>query len=183
MRVRPSHLWKIAVPVLVLGALAALVVYWPEPAQKVAAEGEWTCSMHPQIRQPKPGSCPICGMDLVPVSQKAAEEERLKAAGVETEPVSYRELFKEVRTVGKLDYAESRVSYVTARISGRLDRLYADFTGITVRKGDHLADIYSPELYVAQGELHRALEAAEKSEGDRTFASATLEAARTKLRL
>lgn len=139
--------------------------------------------MHPQVRQDSPGPCPICGMDLIPVSQQTAEEQRLKEAGLETEVVVSRELVKEVRTVGKLDYAEPRISYVTARIAGRLDRLHADFTGIQVRAGDHLADIYSPELFVAQGELFRALEAVEKAQGDRTFAEATLVAARTKLRL
>src|SRR5262249_43108584 len=82
-----------------------------------------------------------------------------------------------------LDYNESRVAYLTARIAGRVDRVYADFTGIQVKQGDHLVDIYSPELFVAQGELLRSLENYEKTKGDRSFAEANLEAARTKLRL
>jgi Cu(I)/Ag(I) efflux system membrane fusion protein len=104
-------------------------------------------------------------------------------AGLEVEPVGYRELFKEVRTVGKLDYNEGRVAYIAARIAGRVDRIHVDFTGIQVKKGYHLVDIYSPELFLAQGELLRSLEAYEKATGDRSFAQVNLEAARTKLSL
>ena len=154
-----------------------------------AAGGDWTCSMHPQIRQSRPGKCPICGMDLVPVSQASAEKERLeKRAGVLTEPITRRELSKELRTVGRLDYNERQIAFITARVGGRVDRVHADFTGINVKKGDHLVDIYSPDLYVAQTELIRALEAeaANKKNGaafDLNFAQTTLESARVKLRL
>jgi Cu(I)/Ag(I) efflux system membrane fusion protein len=64
-----------------------------------------------------------------------------------------------------------------------VDRVYADFTGIQVKKGDHLVDIYTPDLFLAQGELLRSLEAYEKATGDRSFAHVNLEAARTKLNL
>jgi Cu(I)/Ag(I) efflux system membrane fusion protein len=80
------------------------------------------------------------------------------------------------------------VAYITARVAGRVDRLYADFNGIQVRAGEHLADVYSPELYTAQSELFLALDSSEKAQsGQRTlagdFARGNLEAARTKLRL
>jgi Cu(I)/Ag(I) efflux system membrane fusion protein len=64
-----------------------------------------------------------------------------------------------------------------------VDKVHADFTGIQVKQNDHLVDIYSPDLYVAQNELIRSLDALEKTTGDRTFAQANVEAARTKLRL
>ena len=99
-----NTLLKIGLPfLLVLGVVLAAIL-WPrtEPTEQTAKE--WTCSMHPQIRQNKPAKCPICGMDLVPVSQASKEKERLeKRAGILTEPVTHRELFKELRTVGKLD--------------------------------------------------------------------------------
>jgi Cu(I)/Ag(I) efflux system membrane fusion protein len=99
-------------------------------------------------------------MNLVPVEQLSAEQARLeRRGGLEAEPVAYRELFKEVRTVGKLDYNESRVAYIPARIAGRIDRLYADFTGIQVKKGDHLAEIYSPDLVVTVQNLLDARQA------------------------
>jgi len=140
--------------------------------------------MHPQVRLDKPGRCPICGMNLIPVSQLSSEQTRVRSqAGLEVEPIRHRELFKEIRTVGKLDYAESRIAMITARMAGRVDRVYADFTGIQVKKNDHLVAIYSPELYSAQAELFRALEAYEKSAADQRLFAATVESARTKLRL
>jgi Cu(I)/Ag(I) efflux system membrane fusion protein len=88
-------------------------------------------------------------MNLIPVEQLSAAQTPMKVqAGLQTEPVAYRELAKEVRTYGKLDYNERQVAYITARIAGRVDRVFADFTGIQVKKNDHLVDIYSPELVV-----------------------------------
>lgn len=168
-----------------LGALviAALVLLRGHAPPDSTNAGEWTCSMHPQVRRPGPGKCPLCGMDLVPVKQLRDEQTRLKErAGIETEPVAYRELFKELRTVGKVDYNERQVAFITARIAGRVDRVYADFTGIQVKKGDHLVDIYSPDLFVGQDELIRAAEEVGKGDAGR-FAKTSLDAARTKLSL
>lgn len=175
----------VAIPVLLAAGAILAVVYWPRgKTDEATQQGEWTCSMHPQVRLPGPGKCPICGMDLVPVERLASERERIEqTGGVESEPVGYRELSKEVRTVGKLDYNESRVAYITARVAGRVDRVHADFTGIQVKKDDHLVDIYSPDLYLTQSELIRAVEALDKATGDKSFAAANVEAARTKLRL
>lgn len=169
---KPS--WRLTVPLAVIAILIAAMALWPERSPQSTAEGEWTCSMHPQVRMDRPGQCPICGMDLIPVSQQLEQAETEKRAGIETEPVKYRELYKEVRTVGKLDYNESRVAYIAARITGRVDHIYADFTGIQVKKGDHLVDIYSPDLFVAQGEFLRALESS---------SNANMDSVRTKLRL
>ncbi len=176
-------LWRLGVPTLVVGILIAAITMWPERSTNATAEGEWTCSMHPNIRLDKPGQCPICGMNLIPVSQLSELSETEKRAGIETEPVAYRELFKEVRTVGKLDYNERRIAYIAARVAGRVDRIYADFTGMQVKEGDHLVDIYSPDLVTAQRELLLSLEANEKARGERSFAETNLESARTKLRL
>jgi Cu(I)/Ag(I) efflux system membrane fusion protein len=139
----------VAVTVVLLGTLAVVYLARPKGDARAGAGQEWTCSMHPQVRRPSPGECPICGMNLVPVEQLSAEQAQLeRRGGLEVEPVAYRELIKELRTVGKLDYNESRVAYIPARIAGRIDRLFADFTGIQVKKGDHLAEIYSPDLVV-----------------------------------
>lgn len=179
-------LWGLGVPLVLIAMLFAAVAMGPERSTNGTAQGEWTCSMHPQIRRSMPGQCPICGMDLVPVSQESTAVEN--QPGIETELVAYRELSKEIRTVGKIDYHEARVADITARIAGRVDRLYADFTGITVKKEDHLVDIYSPDLIVAQEELIRQAEALEQaktiaSPSRRAEESRMLEAARTKLRL
>ena len=65
---------------------------------------------------------------------------------------------------GKVAYDESRIKYITAWLPGRIDRLYVDYTGIPVRKGDHLAELYSPDLYTAQEELIQSLKAAREME-------------------
>ena len=189
MQERTKLMLKIGLGFLAIVGLISVIAYWPRNEPGNAQGGDWTCSMHPQIRKPSPGRCPICGMDLVPVAQLTKEQDALaKRAGILTEPVTYRQLFKEIRTVGKLDYNERQSAYIAARISGRVDRVYADFTGIQVKKNDHLVDIYSPDLFVAQGELIRAvdaLKAAKKDPGEfgGSFAESTLESVRTKLRL
>jgi len=94
----------------------------------------------------------------------------------------------EVRMVGKVEYDETRLAYISAWVPGRIDRLYVDFTGTSVRKGDHLVYLYSPELVSAQQELLQALQTAQKVEAGgnpeiRNTAQRTLEAVREKLRL
>jgi Cu(I)/Ag(I) efflux system membrane fusion protein len=130
----------------------------------------WTCSMHPQVQQPGPGKCPICAMDLVPVFENSNQvlgprevelsEGAIALANVQTAPVIRHLAAAEVRMVGKVDYDETRLSYITARVPGRLDRLYVDYTGIPVNKGDHLVWLYSPELLAAQEELFQAIQTA-----------------------
>lgn len=159
----------------------------------------WTCSMHPQIRLPEPGQCPICGMDLIPVTSESGDDElsprelklsstAAKLAGIQVAPVERRFVAKEIRIAGKVDYDESRVGYISAWLPGRIDRLYVDYTGIPVKKGDHLVEIYSPDLYTAQGELIQALKAVEELKNSdlstiRETAFLTVESSREKLRL
>ena len=170
-----------------------------QPAQEQARVQTWTCSMHPQIRQPNPGQCPLCGMDLIPVSsgedEQAAGPRQLKLsetarklAEIQVAPVERKFVTAEIRMVGKIDYDETRLGTITAWIPGRLDRLFVDYTGIPVRKGDHLVSLYSPELLSAQEELLQALKAAETIERSglarsRETARRTIESAREKLRL
>lgn len=177
------HLLAVVLPLATLvGIIVILAVWGPVRGSEQASEEIWTCSMHPQVRLPKPGSCPICGMKLIPVSQLGSEQARIKQqAGIETEQITYRKLFKEIRTVGKLDYNEALVAFITARIAGRVDRVYADFTGIRVKQNDHLVDIYSPDLYSAQAELLLSLDALQMATGDKRFATMNVESARTKL--
>jgi len=167
--------------------------------QQATAEGTiWTCSMHPQIRQPKPGKCPICFMDLIPIVVGSVSDEGLrrlevseearKLMEIETSTVQRKFVTVDVRMVGKIDFDETRVKNITARVAGRIDRLYVDFTGITVNKGDHLVELYSPELISAQAELLQSLKAAsgignESSDLVKKTASDTLQATREKLRL
>jgi Cu(I)/Ag(I) efflux system membrane fusion protein len=108
-------------------------------------------------------------------------------AKIQTTPVVRSFAEAEIRMVGKIQYDETRLAYITAWVPGRLDRLYADFTGVTVKKGDHMVYLYSPELLSTQEELLQAKEAVnnlrESSSLLRRTAQTTLEAAREKLRL
>jgi Cu(I)/Ag(I) efflux system membrane fusion protein len=125
----------------------------------------WTCVMHPTVKMQEPGSCPVCKMDLIPVYEGAGLEltEQQKALiPVRTESVGFRKVEREIRTVGVLDYNETRMAYASTRISGWIEDLHVDFTGIKVREGDELLSIYSPELVVAQEEYLTALKSVEE---------------------
>jgi Cu(I)/Ag(I) efflux system membrane fusion protein len=208
---KPSFVWKSLKVVLII--IAAFVLGYAArtvtgPAAPVAehehvaqTDGDqqqwWTCSMHPQIRQPKPGKCPICFMDLIPVASSGADvgerqisfsQAAVKLMEIATTPVERKFVTADVRMVGKIDYDEAQVKNITAWVPGRIDRLYVDFTGITVGKGDHMVELYSPELISAEAELLQALKAADNvktatSELVTRTTLATLEAAREKLRL
>lgn len=132
-----------------------------------SGETYWTCSMHPQIKLPKPGKCPICFMDLIPLEQtdkNLAEREVViseyakKLLRIETIPVERKAIDNQIRLVGKVDYDETRVSTISAWMPGRLDKLYVNYTGIVVEKGQHMASIYSPELLIAQDDLLNAIQ-------------------------
>jgi Cu(I)/Ag(I) efflux system membrane fusion protein len=169
-----------------------------EPARDEAVPEVWTCSMHPQIRQPKKGLCPICAMELILVKSDGGgsgnpRELKLspraaKLAEIRTAPVERGFAVREVRMIGKIAFDETRLGKITARVPGRLDRLFANYRGVPVRKGEHLASLYSPELLTAQTELLQAIETAGKLaesglESTRATALATVESARNKLRL
>ena len=151
----------------------------------------WTCVMHPTVKMPEPGSCPVCKMDLIPIYEGSGLEltEQQKALiPVRTEPVAFREVSREIRTVGVLDYNETRMAYASTRISGWIEDLHIDFTGINVREGDELLSIYSPELVTAQEEYLTALKSIEELQNTeytvlRKSVEQTVAAAKSKLEL
>ncbi|MCF6171335.1 MAG: efflux RND transporter periplasmic adaptor subunit [Bacteroidales bacterium] len=128
----------------------------------------WTCSMHPQIKQDKPGNCPICGMELIPLDDGGDDDEELslseikmskaamKIAEVQTVFIEKKVPYKEVYFPGKVKPDERNISELTARFGGRIEKLYVNFTGQKVRKGEKLTSIYSPDLVTAQKELFEA---------------------------
>ncbi|MFH1000813.1 MAG: efflux RND transporter periplasmic adaptor subunit [Bacteroidota bacterium] len=144
----------------------------------------WTCSMHPQIRMDQEGDCPICGMDLIPLSNSNAEiddqaiemsESAMKLAEVHTSVVSKGSALKDVVLYGKIQVDERLQQSQTAHVPGRIEQLLINVTGQQVQKGQLIAKIYSPELLTAQKELIEALSLKDKY-------PAMLEASREKLR-
>ncbi|MCO6437559.1 MAG: efflux RND transporter periplasmic adaptor subunit [Phycisphaerae bacterium] len=141
--------------------------------------------------------CPVCGMKRERIDTggngtgsfeiKLSDRAR-RLAEVETEPVRERLLFRRIRTVGRIAYDETRYKMVSAWVGGRIDRLFADFTGMHVTKGDHLVEIYSPELLSSQEEYLQALRATRPQAGasgtlTRRNGDQLLDAARRKLEL
>ncbi|WP_051261781.1 efflux RND transporter periplasmic adaptor subunit [Desulfovibrio inopinatus] len=172
-----------------------------EETSESAEKTIWTCSMHPQIQLPEPGKCPICFMDLIPLKKDSSRAsgvvnprrltlspEARKLARVEVAPVERRAVETTLRLFGKVEYDERRLSSVTSWIAGRIDALYVDYLGADIKKGQAMAKLYSPELYAAQAELVYAISASKDLAGSgsrlvRETASATINAAREKLRL
>ena len=133
-----------------------------------AKEQIWTCSMHPQIQQNGPGKCPLCGMDLIPLDNSMDNQETLpdevpmsasamKLAEIQTYIVKKESPEKEIRLLGKVKADERLVYSQAVHFPGRIEKLFINFTGEKVVKGQKLATIYSPELVTAQKELFEVL--------------------------
>ncbi len=133
--------------------------------QESSGNTVYTCSMHPQIRQNEPGICPICEMDLTPLSDQINTEDpailqmtpaAVKLAQIETIIVGSESLSsadKIIRLEGTVQVDERQVSSQTAHVGGRIDKINIGFTGSYVRKGQVVASIYSPELFSTGQEL------------------------------
>lgn len=124
----------------------------------------WTCSMHPAVRSDQPGSCPICGMDLIPASSEEREDDysmvmteaSIQLANIQTTPVIRDIPKKEIILPGRVTLDERRISYVTTHFDGQIYDVRIDFVGAPIRRGEVMATIYSPEVVTAQRELIEA---------------------------
>ncbi|WP_437822995.1 efflux RND transporter periplasmic adaptor subunit [Tenacibaculum mesophilum] len=123
----------------------------------------WTCSMHPQIMQPEPGDCPICGMDLIPAeagaeglaaNQFKLTKNALALANVQTTVIgNVMSADNTITLSGKIAENEKSNAVQVSYFAGRIERLNVNFTGEKISKGQLLATVYSPELVKAQQEL------------------------------
>ncbi|MDQ3262711.1 MAG: efflux RND transporter periplasmic adaptor subunit [Myxococcota bacterium] len=125
-----------------------------------------TCPMHPSVRSADPGVCPICGMDLIPVTQGSlqsgevvVDEGRRQRIGVRVEQVTRAPLNVSIRAVGTVKYDETQLQDVSLKVGGWVRQLRVNATGEAVRKGQVLFTLYSPELLTAQQELLGSLRA------------------------
>ncbi len=158
----------VAVVTLALGLLLGKLLFSETnaPVSGMATETNktWTCSMHPHVLQPEPGDCPICGMELVPLTESTASTglevkmspTAMQLASVRTAKVGGASNNKQVHLNGKIYTNESKVFTQTSHIKGRIEQININFTGEKVTKGQVIAKIYSPELVTAQEELFEA---------------------------
>lgn len=138
----------------------------PLPASSVESHAHggdevahYTCPMHPSVRQAGPGQCPICGMDLTPVTRAEVEsgvivvdDVRRQRIGVKTARVELAPMELSIRALGRITYDEKALVDVTLKLDGYIHELRVNATGEPVKKGDVLFTLYSPELYAAQQE-------------------------------
>lgn len=210
-----SWIWKQnAAGIAVALIVAALIIGYrigrpaPEPTTEAASETHdhsadagqpqmYTCSMHPSVRlEDLDAKCPICFMDLIPVTGDSGEGNALRVSlsesaaalsRIETAPVARFFPTAEVRLYGKVTYDETSVARLTAYFPGRIERLFVNYIGVSVAQGDHMAELYSPELLAAFEELRQVAQASESSSGMsdliRSATNDTLTASREKLRL
>ncbi|HNQ78884.1 MAG TPA: efflux RND transporter periplasmic adaptor subunit [Acidobacteriota bacterium] len=175
------------------------------PVRKETEEKEsskYFCPMHPDVVSEKKASCPICGMDLVPAKKEEGgpepdsrgenapgkaslklSEGKRKLLGVTTGKVKKKALSGELRVSARVSFDERRQQVVSTRFSGWVEKLHAGFVGMKVGKGDPLFEIYSEDLYAAQGELLSAEGYAAAVKGAGVSGGEILDAARKKLRL
>ena len=125
----------------------------------------WTCSMHPQIMQPEPGDCPICGMDLIPAETSAEglafneikmTENAMALANIQTTIVGSTQASDEdgiISLSGKIAENEENKAVQASYFDGRIEKLNVNYEGQKVNKGQLLATIYAPSLVAAQQEL------------------------------
>jgi membrane fusion protein, copper/silver efflux system len=152
----------------------------------------YTCSMDPQIVEPKPGKCPICKMPLTPVKKSNApkmdelqlSDQQIQLGNITVDTVRSGSIGSQTVLTATLNYDQTRTFSISSRVMGRIERLYFKNTGEYVRKGDKLFEIYSEELNNAKQEYLLALERQKVLAGNSAIDFAALiQSARSKLRL
>lgn len=130
-----------------------------------SSKEQWTCSMHPEIIRDKPGSCPICGMDLIRKVDNAIAindiklddllqpTDRFVVSTVPVTTIQQKEEPIEVDALGTVAYDTRLVNAISARVSGRIEKLYVKYRYQHVMKGQKIMDIYSPSLLTSEQEL------------------------------
>lgn len=147
----------------------------------------YTCSMDPQVVESKPGKCPICKMDLTPIKKSNSKgiklsEQQEKLANIQLVPVSYGFVDSKIFATGVIKQNEQNISFINARIDGRIDKLNYKTSGSYINKGDIVYEVYSEMLSATQSELIQANKKLEQNPNDPMLQS-IVNAAYSKLEL
>ncbi|TCC96055.1 efflux RND transporter periplasmic adaptor subunit [Pedobacter hiemivivus] len=145
----------------------------PEAGAVKAKQQTFTCPMHPQIIKHEMGTCPICGMDLVPF-EKNSDDKALKVdtkrqalANITTIMIGENILSGGKELNGRLTVNPEQSSYISSRIAGRIEQLYVRETGVKVNKGQPLYKLYSEQLATLQQEYLMAVAQEKQFQGDK----------------
>ncbi len=169
-------IYIISIVTLILGIALGWLFFAGNNTEKSQNHSEetveyWTCSMHPNVRSQEPGDCPICGMDLIPAKSVGSEvdnsaitltENQIRIANISTMIVGKGLTSNNTRLNGKIGLDERQVYTQPSHFSGRIEKLYVNYTGAKVNAGQKLATIYSPELILMQKELLSAYKVRDK---------------------
>ena len=183
------------IPGLFLFLLMAFLSCKNKPEKQVAHTSApkfyYTCSMHTQIMLHKPGNCPICGMKLIEVSEtntaKADEirltQQQIQLGNILVDTINDKRIGDKVVFTGTLNFNLYKTSSVSARVAGRIEKLYFKNIGDYVRKGDPLFDIYSEELNNARQEYIYTLQKKQTLDNSLIDYDRLVQSARNKLLL
>jgi Cu(I)/Ag(I) efflux system membrane fusion protein len=157
---------------LFLSALIVLLAACKQKPQQVITTKDksyYTCSMHPQIHEDLPGNCPICHMSLIKVELTAGNSQdaknkisltasQIKLAGIETDTVRLQSVGSEKILTGTVTIDQNQSDQLSARVAGRIERLYIRTQGETLVAGQPVYDVYSEDLLEAEKEYLLALQ-------------------------
>ena len=126
----------------------------------------YTCSMDPQVVEYKPGKCPICKMELTQVKKKVGEkqdeillsEQQIQLGNIHTDTIRNGTIGDKLVLTATLNFDQLKVSSVSSRLMGRVEKLYYKNLGDYIKKGSPLYDLYSEELNNAKQEYLLALD-------------------------
>ncbi|WP_199117476.1 efflux RND transporter periplasmic adaptor subunit [Pedobacter sp. ASV28] len=169
---RKIFIKKIALMVLLPSLLMAACSEEKKQNANAKKEQTYTCPMHPQIIKNEMGTCPICGMDLVTFEKDSHEKklvidaQRQALAHITTATIGQGNLFGNKVLNGRLVIDPEQSSYISARISGRIEQLYVRETGVQVQKGQALYQLYSEQLAALQQEYLMAIAQEKQFPGD-----------------
>src|ERR1700730_129020 len=133
--------------------------------EKAQKKESWICSMHPEIIRDKPVTCPICGMELIKKEENSTAihdiqlndllqpTDRFVVSSIPVTTITRKLEQVEVEALGTVDYDTRLINTISARVSGRIERLYVKYRYQHVMKGERIMDIYSPELLTTEQEL------------------------------